>query len=413
MKEAEFAARIRAAGGRVFIVGGWVRDQLRKAKAHDKDYMVSGITEQRFCELLPEAEKVGRSFPVYLVTIDGRKTEVAFARKERKNGRGYCGFVVEYDPSVTVEEDLYRRDTTMNTLAMELPGRTLIDLYGGTEDIKAKKIRAVSHHFCEDPVRALRAARQAAEFGFTIEEDTYSLMAACREELAAEPSERLLSELRRALQAPRPSVFFRCLLQAELLKETFPEIFALIGKTQPAAFHPEGDAFEHTMLVVDTVAAATDSVLARFCGLVHDLGKGTTPKEMEPHHYGHEQRGLAILNAWNRRMTLPREWLQAGLFIIREHMRAPRLGKEAKIVDLLMAVEKSCLSWSEFCAVIQADHHSLPVYLSKGERIVARMQEVNGKEAPAGLAGRQIGEWIRSQQISVYRNILIESDCFD
>lgn len=413
MKETEFVTRIRAAGGRIFLVGGWVRDLLRKAEAHDKDYMVSGITEQRFCTLFPDAVKVGRSFPVYLAAIDGRQAEVAFARKERKTGSGYGGFAVEYDPSVTVEEDLYRRDTTMNALAMELPEQTLIDLYGGAKDIKDRRIRAVSQHFRDDPVRALRAARQAAEFGFVIDADTYQLMNSCQEELAAEPSERLLAELQRALQAPRPSVFFRCLLRAGLLKETFPELFALIGKTQPADFHPEGDAFEHTMLAVDMVAASTDSVLARFCGLVHDLGKGMTPKEMEPHHYGHEARGLAALNAWNCRMTLPRTWLQAGLFIIREHMRAPRLGKAAKITDLLLAVDKSGLSWPEFCAVIRADHHSLPAYLTAGEKIVAQMKEVRGKDAPAGLVGRQIGEWIRQKQISVYRNFVIESDSFD
>lgn len=412
MEEVEFVARIRSAGGRVFIVGGWVRDLLRGTKAHDKDYMVLGVTEQRFCELFPNAVRVGRTFPVYLVTIDGHKAEVAFARKERKIGIGYCGFAVNCDSSVSLEEDLYRRDTTMNALAMEMPSRTLIDLYGGTEDIKARRIRAVSSHFCEDPVRALRAARQAAEFDFTIDDDTYRLMSACREELAGEPTERLLTELRRALQSPHPSVFFRCLQQAGLLEETFPELFALIGKKQLAALHPEGDAFEHTMLVLDTVAANSDSVIARFCGLVHDLGKGTTPKEMEPHHYGHEKRGIDILKKWNHRMTLPREWLQAGLFIIHEHMRAPRLGKAAKIVDLLLSVDKSCLDWSEFCAIIYADHRSLPVYLSEGKRIVSQMQEVRGENAPADLAGPQIKEWIRKEKISVYRSLAIKSDPF-
>lgn len=166
------------------------------------------------------------------------------------------------------------------------------------------------------------------------------------------------------------------------------------------------------MLVLDTVAAKSDSVIARFCGLVHDLGKGTTPKKMEPHHYGHEKRGIDILKKWNHRMTLPREWLQAGLFIIREHMRAPRLGKAAKIVDLLLSVDKSCLDWSEFCAIIYADHHSLPVYLSEGKRIVSQMQKVRGENAPADLAGPQIKEWIRKEKISVYRSLAIKSDPF-
>ena len=413
MKEEEFARRLRAAGARVFVVGGWVRDYVRGVTPHDKDYMVSGITEQQFTALLPEAVKVGRSFPVYLVTIDGQRSEVAFARKERKTGSGYNGFSVDYNPEVTVEEDLYRRDTTMNSLAMELPQGEIIDLYGGIADIRQQRIRAISEHFCEDPVRALRAARQAAEFGFAISDDTYALMAACQEELGAEPAERLLAELRRALQAPKPSVYFRSLARAGLLAVVFPELAALIGKTQPVAFHPEGDAFAHTMLVVDTVAAETDSLLARFAGLVHDLGKGQTPKEMEPHHYGHEERGLAILKAWNARMTLPREWLQGGLFVIAQHMRAPRIGKAAKIVDLLLAVDKSCLSWPEFNAVIRADHRSLPWYLEQAPAIVRQLKRVSGRDCPAGMTGPQVGVWVRNQQVKVYRNLLIDSDCAD
>lgn len=413
MREEDFVAALRKCGARVFIVGGWVRDQIRGVKAHDKDYMVAGIEEKTFANLFPEAEKVGKSFPVYLVAIDGKKSEVAFARKERKTGSGYCGFAVEYDPSVTLEEDLYRRDTTINSLAMELPSRQIHDLYGGIADTRRGIIRAISEHFCEDPVRALRAARQAAEFGFAIEDNTYRLMAACRDELAGEPAERLLGELRRALRAPKPSVFFRCLNRTGILAITFPELAALIGKTQPAAFHPEGDAFEHTMLVVDKVAAQTSSVLARFAGLVHDLGKGTTPKEMEPHHYGHEERGLEVLTAWNQRMTLPRDWLQAGGFVIAEHMRAPLLGKEAKIVDLLLRIDRSNLSWEEFLAVIMADHQSLPDYLQNGEGYVRKMKQVSGRDCPEGLTGKKIGEWIRSEQLKIYRSLVVRSDSAD
>lgn len=413
MREKDFVAALREHGARVFIVGGWVRDRIRGVKAHDKDYMVAGIEEEVFTELFPSVEKVGKSFPVFLVELDGSKAEVAFARKERKTGSGYCGFTVEYNSSVTVEEDLYRRDTTMNSLAMELPEKTIYDLYGGIEDTQQGVIRAISEHFCEDPVRALRAARQAAEFGFTIDDRTYRLMAACRTELACEPAERLLGEFRRALKAPKPSVFFRCLKRAGILDVAFPELAALVGKTQPKAFHPEGDAFEHTMLVVDKVAKQTESLLARFAGVVHDLGKGTTPKEMEPHHYGHEERGLAVLSAWNRRMTLPRDWLQAGLFVIAEHMRAPLLGKEAKIVDLLLKVDQSVLSWPEFTAVILADHQSLPDYLQNGEAYAAKLKQVSGRDCPAGLTGKKIGEWIRSEQVKIYRSIVIGSDSID
>ena len=134
---------------------------------------------------------------------------------------------------------------------------------------------------------------------------------------------------------------------------------------------------------------------------------------MEPHHYGHEERGLVVLNAWNARMTLPKDWLQGGLFIIAQHMRAPRLTKPAKIVDLLLAVEKSCLTWAEFKAVIRADHHSLPHYLEKAERIVSQLQAIRGKDCPAELTGPKVGEWIRNQQVLLYRKIVIDSDCAD
>lgn len=238
MTEEAFAELLRANGARVFIVGGWVRDALRHVRPHDKDYMVSGIAEADFQQLFPAAQKVGHGFPVYLVSIDGSLSEVAFARKEKKEGRGYRGFRVSYDPSVTVEEDLYRRDTTMNSMALELPGKQLIDPYHGAQDVADKVIRAVSHHFTEDPVRALRAARQAAEFGFSITEETIRYMNACRAELQHEPQERIVAELRRALQSPRPSVFFRALEQADILAVTFPELSLLIGKTQPPEYHP-------------------------------------------------------------------------------------------------------------------------------------------------------------------------------
>ena len=162
MEEAAFVAALRRGGARVFVVGGWVRDRLRGAAAADKDYVVSGIGEAAFCALFPDAQRVGRSFPVYLVTVDGKRAEVAFARRERKTGPGYRGFAVAFSPEVTIEEDLYRRDTTMNSIALELPEGRLIDLYGGREDIARGRVRAVSSHFVEDPVRALRAARQAA-----------------------------------------------------------------------------------------------------------------------------------------------------------------------------------------------------------------------------------------------------------
>ena len=410
MREAEFAQKLRQAGGRVFLVGGWVRDKCRGAVPHDKDYMVAGLTAAQVEAVLPVARRVGHGFPVYLVPIDGAECEVALARKERKQGAGYRGFVVDCDPGVTVEEDLYRRDTTMNSMALELPMGSLIDPYGGRADIEGHCIRAVSHHFLEDPVRALRAARQAAEFGFTIEPQTLAYMRACCGELAMEPAERIVAELRRALKAPEPSRFFRSLEAAGLLAAIFPELHALIGRTQPVAFHPEGDAFEHTMLVVDAVAHQTPSILARFAALVHDLGKGTTPREMEPHHYGHEQRGLDCLRKWDARTTLPRLWLKAGNFVIEQHMRAPLLTKPGKIAHLLLAVDRSVLSLPEFNAVILADHHSLPEYLANGSRYLAVMKAVHGDKAPAGLQGPAIRDWLFGEQVRVLRMAMPAKD---
>lgn len=405
MKERAAAERISSAGGRLYVVGGWVRDRVRGAVPHDKDYVITGLSEADFCAVFPEAKKIGKAFPVYLVRMDGKPCEIAFARREKKTGAGYRGFSVDVDPSVTIEEDLFRRDTTMNSMAIALPEGDWIDPYGGRADIGAKRIRAVSEHFLEDPVRALRAARQAAQFGFRITEETYAYMKKCRAELALEPGERIFLEMQRALATDRPSIFFRALQRAELLEVTFPELFVLIGKTQPKEFHPEGDAWAHTMDVVDAVAGTTHDAVTRFCALVHDLGKGRTPPEMLPHHYGHERTGLAALRAWNERMVLPHGWLQAGLFVIQEHMRAPRIEKIGKMAALLLDIDKSAISLEGFCAVVRADHHGLPDYLESGAEYLAAMQSVRGEDAPERLRGKAIGDWIFAQQVAILRAI--------
>lgn len=399
MTENEFAVLINEAGGKLYLVGGWVRDKIRGVAPKDKDYMIAGLSEEKLQELLPEAIKVGKSFPVFRAEVEDEFCEIALARRERKTGQGHRGFKVEYDPSVTVEEDLYRRDTTMNSLAWELPAGRLVDPYGGEKDIRHRTIRAVSEHFREDPVRALRAARQAAEFEFEIAAETYAMMEALGPELTREPTERIIGELHKCLAAKRPSLFFRALQKAHLLKLIFPEIAALQGKTQPLAFHPEGDAFEHTMKIVDETAAGTNNIAARFAGLAHDLGKGLTPPEMLPHHYGHEKRGLTVLREWNKRMTLPNEWLKAAAFVIEQHMRAPRLEKPGKICDLLMTIPKTGLPVQDLLVIIKADHHGLPPYLEEAEALISELQKVRGNEAPPELKGPAVGEWLRRERI--------------
>ena len=399
MREEEFVKEVEGVGGTVYLVGGWVRDHLRGATPRDKDFVITGLEREAFAELFPAASLIGHAFPVYLVEIDGVRSEVSFARRERKTGHGYRGFAVDFGAEVTIEDDLFRRDTRINSMAYRLPAMELIDPYGGRGDLAHRLIRATSHHFSEDPVRALRAARQAAELGFVIEDGTRTLMADCATELEEEPTERIVHELSRALAAPQPSLFFEALAHASLLESVFPEIFALKGKTQPPQYHPEGDAYCHTMQIVDVVARKTQTIEARFAALVHDIGKGKTPEEMLPHHYGHEQRGLLVLDAWNKRMTLPKAWLMAARFVIKEHMRAPLLKKTGKIADLLLAVEKSGLSFADFRRIICADHGTLPYYLVHGEELLRKMLQVRGTEAPPELRDADVGKWLREERV--------------
>lgn len=403
MKEKEFIERILAIGGKAYLVGGAVRDQLRGVEPKDRDYCVTGINEEKFVANFPKANKVGNSFPVFIVKINGKFCEVAFARKEKKVSSGYRGFNVVFDPTVTIEEDLYRRDTTINAIAIDLSTNKFIDPFNGAKDIVDKKIRAVSKHFVDDPVRALRAARHAAEFQFEITPETVKAMHSCADELILEPGERIVGELRRALMTERPSMFFRALQRADLLSITFPELHQMIGKIQPSAFHPEGDAFEHAMKIVDEVAAVNADVTTRFCALVHDIGKGVTPDDILPHHYNHDKKGFAVLQQWDKRTTLPRNWLKAAKLVIEEHMRAVVMTHPGKIVDLLMKIHSSILPVKNFNDIIRADNRGmLPPYLERADELISKFLTVNGNCHPPTVEGKMIGAWVRDQRIKIY-----------
>ncbi|MBQ6004651.1 MAG: HD domain-containing protein [Selenomonadaceae bacterium] len=399
MTEVDFAKKIHELGGKAYLVGGAVRDKFRGVHAHDRDYCVTGVDEKIFAEAFPHAVKFGKSFPVYSVEIDGKFCEVAFARTERKVGTGYRGFEILFAPNVTIEQDLFRRDTTINAMAIEILSGELVDPFGGREDVINKKIRAVSEHFIDDPVRALRAARQAAQFNFEICAETVEAMKICGEELSHEPTERIFDELETALKTDKPSIFFRNLERANLLEITFPEIAQLRGKIQPAYYHPEGDSYEHTLQIVDDVAKINSNPMVRFAALMHDIGKGTTPPEMLPHHYKHEKRGLEVLNQMNRRMRLPNEWKKTAAFVIREHMRAPRLEKPGKIVDLLLNLHGLKLGVKDFCDIIRVDNHGLPPYLEHAKEIIDELLKIGGKDAPSELEGSEIGKWIHAARI--------------
>ena len=410
MTEQEFGELAAKAGGRAYIVGGWVRDHLMGRNPHDKDYVVTGFSKDKFQQVFSDSWLVGNAFPVFMLCIDGEYREVALARRERKNGTGYHGFAAESSADISIEEDLYRRDLTINSMAMDVLSKDLVDPYHGQADLREGILQPVSEHFCEDPVRALRAARFNAKLNFVPSPKLLEYMKACEIELFLEPGERIFGELKRALEYPNPSAYFRLLKQAGLLQAVYPEIYAMIGKTQPVEYHPEGDAFEHSLLMLARVAERTDNIIARFCALCHDLGKGETPLEMLPHHYGHEVKGLSVLSHWNQRMTLPNRWLKAAKYVISQHMRAPLLSKPSKISQLLMSMDaiNQDLPVEDFKIIVEADHHGLPSYLVYAQEGIDRLKAVTGYDAPVKIKGAAIGEWLCQQRTVICRAWLKE-----
>lgn len=361
----EFAEAIREMGGHAYFVGGCVRDEIMGRKPHDHDLMVVGVEEADFLSQFPQAEKTGKAFPVFrLDMVEESRVEVAFARSERKVGTGHSGFEVHFGKEVCLEDDLVRRDLTFNALAKDVLFGEIVDLFGGVADLCAGVVRAIGAHFTEDPVRALRAARQAATFGFSVSSETLVAMAACAEELAQEPKERVVGELQKALVADRPSVFFRTLRDGGVLQVCFPEVDALIGQTQPVEWHPEGDAFEHTMQVLDAVASRTTDVTARFAALMHDIGKGVTPAELLPKHHGHDKAGARIVESLPK--AYPRLWRDVAAFTALHHMAVINMKKESKQVALLMAAKKNLKGdLSAFREVVRADSGSVPRFLEE------------------------------------------------
>ncbi len=315
----------RTRGMELYLVGGAVRDALLGLPPGDRDFVVVGQTQQAM-----EAagfKPVGRDFPVFLHPDTGE--EHALARTERKAGRGHRGFVVDADPSVTLEEDLGRRDFTINAIARHDDG-TLVDPFGGARDLQARVLRHVGDAFVEDPLRVLRAARFMARFaplGFSVAPETLALMRRMVEdgELAELTPERVWQELRRALAAPAPSAFLRTLRDCGALAVVLPEVDALYGIPQRAEYHPEVDTGTHVELVCDMAArlAPGDDTVG-FAALVHDLGKALTPSEVLPGHIGHERAGVAPLRALCERLKVPTAHRQLAEAACREHLNVHR-----------------------------------------------------------------------------------------
>lgn len=349
----EIAKTINLNGGNLYLVGGAVRDELLGIKNHDEDYSVIGISFEEFKKLFPMAYVRGKDFPVF--SIDNK--EFAIARKERKIGIGHKDFDVETDKKITIEQDLERRDITINAIAKEVLTGKIIDPFGGIEDLKNKKIRAVSSHFEEDPLRVYRVARFASQFDFKVDENTIKMMTSLKSELTSLSVERVYNEFSKALLTEKPSIFFDVLKQANVLDVHFKEIYDLIGAEQPPKYHPEGDSYNHTMIVLDKVAEKTNELEIRFSALVHDLGKGTTPKEEYPHHFNHEKSGAELVKNMGKRLKLPTRLIKCGVTSCLEHMRGGIFDKmtTTKKVKFIERVNSTILGLDGLQIIVDAD----------------------------------------------------------
>jgi tRNA nucleotidyltransferase (CCA-adding enzyme) len=325
-----------------YLVGGAVRDRLLERPVKDRDYVVIGET--------PEAMRargfrsVGKDFPVFL--HPQTQEEYALARTERKTGPGYHGFAFAADASVTLEEDLARRDLTINAMAEDAEG-LLVDPYGGAQDIADRWLRHVSPAFAEDPVRVLRVARFAARYaplGFRVAPETLRLMRdMVRDgEVAHLVAERVWAETQRALAEARPGAFVRVLRDCGALAVIFPELDCLYGVPQRIEFHPEYDTGVHQELALDAAARlAPGDDLVGWCVLTHDLGKGITPVDVLPKHIDHENAGVALVEAISKRLRVPTEYAQLAVHVCREHLNVHRLAelRPGKALELLERVD--------------------------------------------------------------------------
>jgi tRNA nucleotidyltransferase (CCA-adding enzyme) len=388
----------------IYLVGGAVRDKLLNRPVVDHDHVVVGALPE---ELLALGYKpVGKDFPVFLHPETGE--EYALARTERKSGRGYHGFVFQADPTITLEQDLARRDLTINAIAEDEHG-ALTDPFGGVRDIGARVLRHVSPAFVEDPVRVLRVARFAARFaplGFGVAAETMALMRrmVADGEVDHLVPERVWAETRKALGEPQPSMFLRVLRECGALAVLFPEVDALYGVPQRAEFHPEIDTGVHMELVLDAAARlAPGNDVVGFCALTHDLGKALTPPDELPRHIGHEHRGVAPLRALAARLKVPTEHAALAELVCREHLNVHRAFelKPATVLKLLGALDalRRPARLEFFLAACEADkrgrrgheHDAYPQadYLRAARAAAAAVESADF--VARGLAGPSIG----------------------
>ncbi len=400
---------------KIYCVGGAVRDRLLGLAVQDHDWVVVGSTVEAM--VAQGFQPVGKDFPVFL--HPKTHEEYALARTERKTAPGYQGFVIHAAPDVTLEQDLLRRDFTINAIAEDTDGN-LIDPHNGIEDLRAGILRHVSSAFNEDPVRILRAARFAARFGFTIAPETLTLMRDMvnNGEVDALVAERVWQELARGLMEKNPSRFFETLRSCGALAKIIPEVDALFGVPQPEKYHPEIDCGIHTLLVVDDAAVHDYPLEVRFAALTHDLGKGNTPKNILPRHIGHELRGVELVKNLSQRLRASSECRDLALLAARFHGDIHR-AKELR-AETIIKLFQSADAWrrpERFTHLLQAcacdahgrtghEHDAYPQadYLLQ---LLAVAQAVNSGEIAQRCADKNlIAERVREARITAIKSLV-------
>ncbi len=398
-----------------YQVGGAVRDKLLDRPVVDRDWVVVGSAPEDLIAL--GYKRVGAEFPVFL--HPQTHEEYALARTERKVAPGYKGFQFTASPGVSLEDDLRRRDLTINAMAEDEAGR-LIDPFGGLEDLRKGLLRHVSQAFVEDPVRILRVARFAARFGFRVADETLTLMRDIVRagEVDALVPERVWLELERALGEKQARRFFEVLKECEALRSLLPELDALFGVPQPARYHPEIDTGVHVLMVLDQATGLSDDTRVRFAALVHDLGKGTTPKDEWPSHKGHELRSSALIDALCRRFRIPNEYRDLAKLVARYHSHCHRLAelRPATVLDTLKALDafRKPERFQRFLLACQADAQGRGGLEDKpypqGQRFLEAWHAASRVDAhelvEKGLEGPQIAEAIDRLRLKALTAVL-------
>lgn len=401
----------------IYMVGGAVRDRLLGRPVNDHDWVVVGATpEQMIAQgYLP----VGRDFPVFL--HPQTREEYALARTERKSGRGYRGFAVQTSPDVTLEEDLSRRDLTINAIATSIDGagaEVIFDPYSGTDDLHNKVLRHVTDAFHDDPVRILRVARFAARFtDFSVAPETMELMRSMVAHGEADHlvAERVWQELARGLMEEKPSRMFEVLRQCGALQVVLPEVDRLWGVPQRAEYHPEIDTGVHLMMVLDMAARLQAPLSVRFACLTHDLGKGTTPEDVLPRHIGHEQRSARLLKGLCERLRVPTDCRELADVVAREHGNIHRSGdlgaaalvrllercdairKPARLDDILLACECDARGRLHFEESPYPQRARINAALAAAQSVATSVIAANA--ASKGVTGQKVGELIHAARV--------------